>query len=347
MRWFSVVLAVVVLMVRPAPARADTTPLDEARQAVESSDYVTARTLLAKALESGGAQPDELAEIYKLSGIVEAALGNTNEATVNFRKWLALDPKAMLPVGTSPKITRPFDAARKQMQKLETKTETSADPPRITLVIASDPIGITHARVVVSVDGKPEKAVDGDGSGKITIELPRGHRLDLRVEALDSHGNRVVVLGSSDVPIVIIGKEPGPPPPPPNPGHPVVSPPKLVVKSEPAHPRPLWARWWLWGVGTVAVAGVGAYFGVEARSGVDQLQKLNATSTQHKFTDATALEATTRDQILYFNIGMGVAGALALTTALLYVTEPREQSETRVVATPVRGGGVVTIGGAF
>ncbi len=115
----------------------------------------------------------------------------------------------------------------------------------------------------------------------------------------------------------------------------------------PAGERSWYARWWVWGLGTAAVGGAGAYFGWEARSGADQLQQLNKTSPDHKFTEATALEATTRDHVLYFNIGMGVAGALALTTAILYMTEPKAHTEVRIGATPMHGGAAVVLGGAF
>src|SRR5689334_11578885 len=83
-------------------------PLDDARKAVDASDYAAARPLVVQALEAGTASPDELAEIYKLTGIVESALGNTSGATDAFGKWLSLDVKGSLPFGTSPKIMRPF-----------------------------------------------------------------------------------------------------------------------------------------------------------------------------------------------------------------------------------------------
>ncbi len=40
-------------------------------------------------------------------------------ATTAFGRWLALDPKAALPPGTSPKITRPFTAAQDQAKGRE------------------------------------------------------------------------------------------------------------------------------------------------------------------------------------------------------------------------------------
>ena len=176
------------------------------------------------------------------------------------------------------------------------------------------------------------------------IELPKGKRLDLRVQALDDNGNRVAVLGTSEVPIVITGAgaeqivvthpgkgthegKPLPPPPPPE------------------HPRPLYLKWWMWAGASVAVGAGGAYFGMQARSETDKLNALNADSQDHRFTEALAVESDAKRDVLLFNIGMGVAGAFAIGAAILYVTEPH--AETHVAAVPVNGGGGVVVGGSF
>src|SRR4051812_5511561 len=59
-------------------------PLAQARAAVAASDYVAARPALVAALEAGGRGPDELAEIYRLTGVVAAALGDARAATDAF-----------------------------------------------------------------------------------------------------------------------------------------------------------------------------------------------------------------------------------------------------------------------
>ena len=337
-------LAMTAVLALVGSARAD--DLTDARKAVESSDYDAARSLLDKALADGKASPEELADIYRMRGLVDAALGNTAAATTSFGKWLALDPKAALPDGTSPKITRPFAAAQDQAkgrEPVKVKTETTSDPPTVTLVVVSDPyMMISSVRVFVRADAGKEKTLEG--KKKIPIELPKGKRLDLRVEALDDNGNRVAVLGTSEVPIVITGAgaeqvvvthhdkgthegTPLPPPPPPE------------------HPRPLYLKWWMWTGAAVAVAAGGAYFGMQARSETDKLNALNADSQDHRFTEALAVESDAKRDVLLFNIGMGVAGAFAIGAAILYVTEPH--AETHVAAVPVNGGGGVVVGGSF
>jgi hypothetical protein len=333
MRAIGVILTLLVALCRVSFAES---ALELARHDVESSDYLAARGALVSALDAGTASPEELAEIYKLSGIVEGALGKEAEATTAFAKWLSIDPKGALPAGTSPKILGPYEAAAKKDDTLKVKVETEAAPPSVTLVIQSDPRHlVTRARVFVRADGKPETEVEGAGRNQIKLALPNGKRLDLRVQALDEHGNRVVELGSAEVPIVITGATPDT----------VATKPVVQDHAEPRAARPLYLRWWLWGAVGVAFAGAGTYFGIEARTDADALTALNGSSQQHVFTEAQDLESRARREALFCNIGLGAAGVLALGATILYLTEPR--METRISAVPSRGGATVVYGGTF
>ncbi len=342
MRGLGITLAALVALA--GTARADDAPLDEARRDVDNSDYLPARTHLSAALAAGNASPDELAEIYKLTGIVEAAVGDASIAQGAFAKWIALDPKAALPAGTSPKITRPFEAARKKAGKLEVKTETSAEPPSITLVVVSDPIGIVRARVHVSADGKREQKLERDGKDKITVELPRGKRLDLRVEALDEHGNEVAVLGSREVPIVITGAEGEQHEDHHEQQHEV-----KVTKhapAPPAEPRSWYASHRTWGIATAVAALATGAFAYLTYSDISDLNHLNATSLDHPYSDAQSVESRARRDLFITDVGAGLTGAFAIGTAILYLTRP-QQEQVQVTAVPARGGGAFVIGGTF
>jgi len=196
-------------------APADAAPLDDAKAAVEASDYLKAKAALAEALASGANGREELAEIYRLSGIVAGALGDAKAATAAFQRALVLSPKVALPPGTSPKIGRPFAAAQELAKKaggpLEIRSETAAEPPSVTVIVVADPLHmIARVRATVVVDGKPEQSFERPGSELTTIELPAGARLDVRVAVIDEKGNRLAELGSREVPIVIVGKAPPP-----------------------------------------------------------------------------------------------------------------------------------------
>jgi hypothetical protein len=340
------VCALVAMLAMAAPALAQgESALATARKDIEGSDYMGARGALQAALAAGTASPEELTEIYKLSGIVEGALGNDKDAAENFRKWLSIDPKGTLPAGTSPKITRPFDSAAARVKSrgpLKVKVETTASPPTVTLVVVNDPEALVEkARVFVRADGKAETTVDGDDrdKGGIKIALPQGDRLDLRVQALDEHGNRVVELGSKDVPIVITHAKPD------IPKKDDKKTPPTIVHHEPGVQRPLYLRWWMWTGAAVAFAGAGTYFGWQAHTDTDALSTLNAESQSHMFTEASDLAKRAKREALFFNIGWSAAGVFAIGATILYATRP--DLETRVAVVPQQGGAAVVYGGAF
>lgn len=346
--WGQVAVLAALLTAFASAARADA--LADARKAVDGSDYLSAKPALETALKAGTAGPADLAEIYKLTGIVEAALGNTGASEQAFARWLALDPKGSLPAGTSPKITRPFAAAEKQAKQhgpLAAKAQTGDAPPAVTLVIENDPEKmIVGAKVYFVADKKPEETLEAEGHGRITIELGTGKRIDLRVHAVDQYGNHVVELGSKDVPIVITssGAET-----------------KIVVKDHerpvkqevppaPEEPRAWYFQWWTWGAATVVTAGVGGYFAWRTRSDIQQLDYLNANSLAHPWSDAQDVERRARRDLLVTNISAGVAGAFAIGTVILYVTRPTtdtRETHVRASITPTRGGGAVVLGGHF
>ena len=322
--------------------------LTDAKTQVAASDYIKARASLDDAYASGTNGPEQLAEIWRLRGIVAGALNEAKPATEAFQKCLALNPKAELPPGTSPKFTRPFDAARdlaKKTEPLKIKQETKQTPPSITVIVASDPMSmIAKIAVYVRVDGAAETTLDTKFAGQESVEvaLPAGARLDVRVAALDEKGNRLAELGSAEVPIVIIGKDKKPD---------VVITPVVTAKPKPVKPykeRPLIWKWWLWGGTAVVFAGAATYFGVDGLSAKSDLESLNEESPNHTFDEAKDLERRAKRDFLFSNIGYGVAGALAITATILWLTEPdKPPSESRVTAVPVNGGGAIVLGGSF
>ncbi len=342
-RWLLAAAAVVVVA-QGAPAHADS--LFDARKAVEGSDYPTAKGALTSALKAGTASPAELAEIYKLSAIVEAALGDAQAATTLFAKWISLDPKASLPDGTSPKLKRPFDAAASQAAKrgaVEVKAETEDDPPAVTLVVVNDPHKlIVGAKVYFRVDKRPEQALAADGTGRIKVDLETGKRLDLRLHAVDEYGNRVVELGSKDVPIVITSS---------GQNKVIIDPEGRPLVTKPAEapaPRAWYGQWWVWGIATGVSAGVTGFFAWRTREHVQDLHSLNANSYTHPWGDAQAVESRARRDLLITNISAGVTGVFAVGTLILFLTRPiPQESATRAAITPIPGGGAVVLGGHF
>jgi hypothetical protein len=323
-------------------------PLEKAKTALDNSDYFTARSSLDEALRAGGNRPDQLAEIYRLTGVVAGSLNDAKASKEAFEKCLALAPQTTLPAGTSPKVAKPFAAAQesfKGKQPLQIKTATANEPPSVTIDVVADPLKmIAKLQAVVVVDGKAEQALDKPVADHVTIDLPKGKRLDVRVMALDDKGNHLVEVGSKEVPIVIVGKaEPivGTPLPPT----------KKKATPKPYNPRPWYWRHWFWGGAAVAFLGAGSYFGIDSIRTRNKIEEQNDKSPNFTFDDADDLRAHGNRSVLFTNIGLGVGGAFAITATVLYLTRPRRPTDERkpVAVAPMvhsSGGGLV-LGGHF
>jgi tetratricopeptide (TPR) repeat protein len=347
LRGAGVVLVAALMVSIPAGPAIAEPPLERAKTAIDQSDYFSARSALDEALRSGSNKPDELAEIYRLGGYVAGALGDAKAAKAAFERCLTLAPNSALPAGTAPKIIKSFVAAQealKAKKPLEIKTETTVDPPAVTIEVVEDPLKmIVKVQATFVVDGKPEDKLEKDVAEKVTIELPKGKRIDLRVAALDEHGNQLAELGSKSVPIVIVGKgEPGavviePPPP------------KSTKPVEPYEARPLYLQWWLWGGASVVFVGLGGYFGVSAILARNELQDLGDESGNHPFDRVKSVEDRARRNVLLTNIGLIAGGAFAVTAGVLYLTRPKQPTERRMAVTPSvdRNAAGVVLGGTF
>jgi hypothetical protein len=313
---------VLVLILLEGAARADDC-LIKARQAVAASSYTAAHAALAAARSSGTCGPAESAELYKLSGIVEAALGNPEAATQAFKRLLALSPGATLPAGTSPRIRRPFDAAAAATPApLEIQVEAGRPPGAFTVVVTDPMALVDKVRLRYTIDGGAERTREIASAPRAAIALPAGKRTEVRLIALDAHGNRLVerepwVHIHEPAPVVV--SRPLPPPPRP-------------VQ------RPIYLRWWPYAVATIAAGGATTYFGWSAYSTARDLQGAGND------VEARALEDRGRRQTLFTNIGFGVTGAFAIATGVLFVLRPGG-TETRLSAVPVPDGGAMVFAG--
>jgi hypothetical protein len=325
------------------PARAENELLARARSELEALDFPAARVTLARALATGTNRADEVAEIYKLTGIVAGAIGDTEASTRAFERLLSLSPNASLEAGTSPKILKPFKAATANIARhgpLKVAAKTAYDPSSVTLVVANDPLGmVMSARAWFSIDGQPEQKRIASGLPPIAVPLPAGTRIAVRVAALDLHGNELVEIRDLVVEQETTAAEPPPEPPP--------------APERPPRGRPLYANAWLWGGVTVAFGATASYFGLAYRGDRDDLDAIKRDSANHRFAEASAIEASMRDHALYANLALGAAGVTAIVAIYLFATD-RPSSDgkldlTRTAIAPValRGGGGISLARPF
>jgi len=295
-----------------AGAERDNPHLIEARSDISKVRYRRAAEALETALQTGTNGPDQLAEIFKLSGQTAAALGRRHEAESQFKRLLVLQPEAHL-MGAGPKIMRPFrsaQAALKGQPPLKVSYRSQLEPrPGLWLVVESDPLQMVHgARAEIRAEGGTHR-VTAEGQGEIELALPKAARFEVILSALDLYGNRLAVIGTARAPIVI-GAKKAPP----------LSPQPAMERSPAERPlqpharlTPIYARWDLWSaVAAVAAGSVGLYFALEAKSANDDLDAIKADSEHHEFSEAEAAEDRLNDNRLAAFISFGVAGGLAL-----------------------------------
>ena len=173
-------------------------PLAQARAAIAQSDYAAALPALITARDTGGRGHDELAEIYQLTGVVQAALGDARAATDAFLHLLVVSPAAVLPDGTSPKIRCPFDEAARYVAShgtLQIKFDRPDPSGPAAVIVASDPLDmVARVRVVTEPGGRQDLDVVSE---RIEIAMPddavRAYRVEIAV--LDVHGNALAGVG--------------------------------------------------------------------------------------------------------------------------------------------------------
>ncbi|MHB1845295.1 MAG: hypothetical protein ACYCWW_10730, partial [Deltaproteobacteria bacterium] len=118
---FSRGFAFAALLALSAAARAD--QFDVGKRLYHELDYDAARVALLRAASSP--DPHRRAQAYLFLGLIDTVEGDDRAARESFRTGLVLDPGLELPLGTSPKVARIFDAV-----KAELSSEASQPSPR-------------------------------------------------------------------------------------------------------------------------------------------------------------------------------------------------------------------------
>jgi hypothetical protein len=312
--------------------------LARARQEIDGVRYERASVALEQALRAGDAGPSAVAEIHLLRGRVAAALGRTAEAEEHFCRLLAIEPRARLPIGVSPKLARPFAAAQDSMRRrghLRVRHEaTGGEAPMVVVTIASDPLGmVARARLRFRTSTGIEQSLEATGRGRIVLPLPRAPRVELSGAALDAHGNRLVEFGPT-----VLGERLEPA---------LAAPPAAAAppSERPAPSRSFVASPWLWGGAAAAFAVTGMGLGLAARHAQGDLDALNAQSQDHSYSDAHRLQERGERYALLTNVAFAVAGACAVVTTILLIRDLRGRAERRRAAfAPTPGGATLWLG---
>lgn len=315
--------------------------LELAGMALDELDYAEASKHLSRALRAGDHSPASLAEVHRLSGQVAAAFGKADAAYEHYRRMLAIAPDGRLPKGLAPKLVAPFERARAFMAdralRMRVRERSSR---RVVVQVAPDPLHLAAAvRAEFRRGGRSMTVRARLYAGRARVPVPAGVDRLARIAAVDAHGNSLVAIEVSL-------QQPEP--------RRIVRRPQLQVNhsvaSKPPRSRPLYARWYTWGLAAAAGAAVSVYYGVQAMDDWERLDAVIADSNQHSFQTAYDLEVSGRRNQLYSNIAAGVSVGLAgIAGYLLLRGGDSDEKPGKLVAAPVltSHGASVALTGSF
>lgn len=113
--------------------------------------------------------------------------------------------------------------------------------------------------------------------------------------------------------------------------------------------RPLWKRTWMWtGLLTAGIAATGVVFGLQSRSAADDVNRLNAESTMHDFSQVQPLVDRAESRATLANISFIAAGVTGVLTIYLGLTDKSARRPTANAAVaPIPGGAMAAYTTSF
>ncbi|MFT3691829.1 MAG: hypothetical protein QM831_01725 [Kofleriaceae bacterium] len=277
--------ALVVLIALTAIARADD-PVAAALAQIDALEqkleYENASLLATRTIASGHATREQLVQLEMAAGRTAAGLDHADLAEQHFARALALAPSTTLPVGTSPKLTEPFDLARGGHPDLNAVIEWSATS--VTVKVIADPLHMIAGLRVTLTDGRVL-----EGATRVSLPAPASS-----AEIVDEAKNQLL----RDTPPVVVEK-------------PIVRQPDEGTWHTPFALTAL-------GIGVVGlgVGGVSAYKFADAR---DQWNTYSAAGG-HSYTQLKTIEDRANRWALAADISFGVAAVSAVTFVVVLLT---------------------------
>lgn len=183
--------------------------LAQAQRAYTAVEYGKCKDEADKALGGPGSRADRV-DAWRLLGLCQAALGDTDAAREAFRHMLAVDWSARLPDGLSPRFTSSFREAKGSFGGVAPLSLVVADEridggTRVVKLKITDELELVHKvawRGAAGSEGTPVRAAP-----LLQLEVPA--EVDVTVFALDRAGGEV-----SELELAAVKPDEAPPPPP-------------------------------------------------------------------------------------------------------------------------------------
>jgi hypothetical protein len=299
----TMILPVVLTTPGGRPARADDRPAPRSPQRADASD----------------ARARERAEAHYTRAMAALQAGRYPEALAAYRESYALMPRTqtLYSLAVVAHLTGAnADAANYISSYLEKPDRDPALAKKLASLLVEVDRELGHARIEapgpgpISIDGRAA----GDGPGPLFLRLEPGRHTI-------SQGELTAIVD------IEIGRESAVALRPADPeAQPAITAPR---DEAPASLRP-----WYLATGGVAIASLATatYFGLEARAGNRELDRINAMPGNYQFSDVVRVRDRARRDALITNItgGIGIASAVA-TVALVLWPRWRGSSDRRAV----------------
>lgn len=202
-----------------------------AKAAWSAGDMGGAEAFYREAIAKGGLAPDEVLESYVRLGTARLLLGRKDQALAAYKAAAVIDNAFTVPGEGGPKAEALAATAKKDMAAVGTLVLGLSSPSKVK---AGEPFRVrakvddTHSRVLTRLglsarDGSTGKEtyLSGKPAAVVEFEVPAkavlaGSTLVLRVDALDSHDNR---LASAENRVEVTGNKAVVLAPPPKEAH--------------------------------------------------------------------------------------------------------------------------------
>lgn len=161
--------------------------LDDAQAAFDSLAVDDAAPLFEKALREPATREERI-KAWKGLGMSLAFMAEPRKAQAAFEKLLLIDPNAKVDQSLGPRVSRPFDAARKAMRgkraafEVERKNRTGEVTAKLT-----DPLGFaSELRIYWRVHGaRAFEQVTSDADEVVVAKTPPDKDIEVYVQAYD------------------------------------------------------------------------------------------------------------------------------------------------------------------
>lgn len=275
--------------------------IEKAKGQIADLRFDAAKGTATAALKKGTRGPNDVVDLYMLLGEVSASMGNDKDAENYFHSALSINLSATLEAGASPKLSEPFEAARRRLTGAEpiTLDYESFDEGRVVVSVVSDPAKLVGGAALLYTENGEDQTKKGRGADKVNMKVPDG-ATDLKIVALDRYGNQL----NEPIELEVESESGG------------TSNLGAGKTSKPG--RPLFNRWQLYAGLSVVAAATGGYFAIKSKGFVDDAEALEDGS---EFSKAKQLEDFAKEKALYANISFVAAALLAGTTYWVYATK--------------------------